>query len=42
TLFVDDVKENTDAAKSLGIHVWNLNPTTDNVTELFQKNSHLF
>ena len=42
TLFVDDLKENTDAARSLGIHVWNLNPTTDNVTELFQKNSHLF
>ena len=42
TLFVDDLKENTDAARSLGIHVWNLNPTIDNVTELFRKNSHLF
>ena len=41
TLFVDDLKENTDAAKSLGIHVWNLNPTTENVTELFEKQSHL-
>ncbi|PQJ73991.1 HAD-IA family hydrolase [Polaribacter gangjinensis] len=42
TLFVDDLKENTDAAKMLGIHVWNLNPTTENVTELFEKQSHLF
>ncbi|WP_445749724.1 HAD family hydrolase [Polaribacter sp.] len=42
TLFIDDLKENTDAAKMLGIHVWNLNPTTENITELFKKNSHLF
>ncbi len=42
TLFVDDVKENTDAAKLLGIHVWNLNPKTESVTELFQKSKHLF
>jgi putative hydrolase of the HAD superfamily len=42
TLFVDDLKENTDSAKLLGIHVWNLNPATENVTELFEKNSHLF
>lgn len=42
TLFVDDLKENTDSAKLLGIHVWNLNPVTENVTELFEKNSLLF
>ena len=42
TLFIDDLKENTDAAKMLGIHVWNLNPTTENIAELFKKNSHLF
>lgn len=39
TLFVDDLKENTDAASKLGIHVWNLNPLNDDVTELFTKNS---
>jgi putative hydrolase of the HAD superfamily len=38
TLFVDDLKENTDAANKLGIHVWNLIPGEDDVTELFIKN----
>jgi putative hydrolase of the HAD superfamily len=38
TLFVDDLKENTDAANKLGIHVWNLIPAKDDVTELFIKN----
>ena len=42
TLFVDDLKENTDAANKLGIHVWNLNPKKDDVSELFIKNKHLF
>lgn len=35
TLFIDDTKENTDAAKTLGIHVWNNNPETEDVIELF-------
>ncbi|MDD7914466.1 HAD-IA family hydrolase [Polaribacter ponticola] len=38
TFFVDDLKENTDAANELGIHVWNLIPGKDDVTELFIKN----
>lgn len=38
TLFVDDLKENTDAANKLGIHVWNLIPGEDDVTDLFIKN----
>ncbi|MHB0756661.1 HAD family hydrolase [Polaribacter sp. M15] len=38
TLFVDDLKENTDAAATLGIHTWNLTPRIDDVTELFTKN----
>ena len=42
TLFIDDTKENTDAANSLGIHVWNLIPGQDDVTELFTKKSNLF
>lgn len=38
TLFVDDLKENTDSANTLGIHTWNLIPKKDDVTELFSKN----
>ena len=35
TLFVDDKKENTDAAESLGLHVWNLKVGEEDVVELF-------
>lgn len=42
TLFVDDLKENTLAASSLGIRTWNLTPGVDDVTELFDKNKNLF
>ena len=38
TLFVDDLKQNTDTAKALGIHVWNLIPGQEDVTQLFTKN----
>jgi FMN phosphatase YigB (HAD superfamily) len=38
TLFIDDTKENTDAAHLLGIHVWNLVPGKEDVLELFTKN----
>ena len=41
TLFVDDLKENTESAKTLGIHVWNLIPEEEDVMELFVKNSIL-
>ena len=34
TLFVDDVKENTDAASTLGIKVWNLQVGQEDVTQL--------
>lgn len=37
TLFVDDKKENTDAAKALGIHVWNLQVGQEDVIDLFNK-----
>ena len=37
TLFVDDLKENTDAAKQLGIHVWNLIPGEENVVDLLKR-----
>jgi FMN phosphatase YigB (HAD superfamily) len=38
TFFIDDTKENTAAAKVLGMHVWNLVPGKEDVTELFTKN----
>ncbi len=37
TLFVDDKKENTDAAKALGLHVWNLQVGKEDVIELLDK-----
>ena len=40
--FIDDTKENTDAASKLGIHTWNINPDTEDVTNLFTINKHLF
>lgn len=38
TLFVDDKKDNTDAAKALGINVWNLQVGQEDVVELLKKN----
>lgn len=38
TLFIDDKKENTDAAESLGIRVWNLQVGQEDVVDLFEKN----
>ena len=38
TLFVDDKKDNTDAAKALGIHIWNLQVGQEDVVDLFDKN----
>ena len=33
--FVDDTKENTQAAAQLGIHVWNNNPAKEDIINLF-------
>ena len=38
TLFIDDKKENTDAALALGLHVWNLQVGKEDVVDLFDKN----
>jgi len=37
TLFVDDKKENTDAALSLGFNIWNLQVGQEDVVNLFEK-----
>lgn len=37
TLFIDDKKVNTEAAASLGIHVWNLQVGQEDVVDLFSK-----
>lgn len=37
TLFIDDKKENTDVALSLGFQVWNLQVGKEDVVELFSK-----
>jgi putative hydrolase of the HAD superfamily len=41
TLFIDDLKENTDSANTLSIKTWNLMPEEEDVTELFSKNNFL-
>ena len=40
-LFIDDTKENTDAAEKLGIHTWNIDETTEDVIDLFKVKSNL-
>jgi FMN phosphatase YigB (HAD superfamily) len=42
TLFVDDLKENTVAANTLGMHTWNLIPGEEEVVSLFSKKQDLF
>lgn len=37
TLFVDDKKDNTDIAESLGLHVWNLQVGKEDVVDLFDQ-----
>jgi FMN phosphatase YigB (HAD superfamily) len=37
TLFIDDKKENTDIAASLGMQVWNIVPGNEDITQLFDK-----
>ena len=41
-LFIDDTKENTEAAAKLGIHVWNIDPAGEDVVDLFHKKQELF
>ncbi|WP_431135422.1 HAD family hydrolase [Psychroserpens mesophilus] len=41
-LFIDDTKDNTDTASKLGIHIWNIDETKENVTDLFFIKKNLF
>ncbi|WP_299365836.1 HAD family phosphatase [Winogradskyella sp.] len=41
-LFIDDTKENTETAKSMGIHVWNIDETKEDVVNLFDIKKDLF
>ena len=41
-LFIDDTQANTDAASKLGIHVWNIDETKQDIIHLFTVNNHLF
>lgn len=42
SLFIDDTLENTEAAKKLGIHVWNIDETKQDIIDLFTINKDLF
>jgi putative hydrolase of the HAD superfamily len=37
TIFIDDTIENTKAGKELGVHVWNINPETEDVINLLKR-----
>ena len=36
--FIDDTKDNTEIAKSMGFHTWNIDETKEDVTTLFETN----
>ncbi len=41
-LFIDDTKENTDVAERLGFKTWNIEPTREDVIDLFTTKKELF
>lgn len=41
-LFIDDIKENTEAAAKLGLKTWNIEPTREDVIDLFTAKKDLF
>ncbi|APU67160.1 MULTISPECIES: HAD family hydrolase [Christiangramia] len=41
-LFIDDTRENTEVAERLGFHTWNLEPTREDVIDLFTTKKELF
>ena len=38
---IDDTLENTDAAKELGMHVWNIDPEKEDVVTLLNRTEFL-
>ncbi len=42
TLFIDDVEANTQSASKLGMHTWNIDEKTEDITTLFTTKSDLF
>ena len=42
SLFIDDIKENTESAKKLGIHTWNIIPKKEDIVDLFIFKKDLF
>ena len=42
SLFIDDTKENTDAAAALGMYIWNLEPGREDIIDLFTAKKELF
>ncbi|MEO1031091.1 MAG: HAD family phosphatase [Bacteroidota bacterium] len=41
-IFIDDTLENTETAESMGIHVWNIDETKEDVINLFEIKKDLF
>ncbi len=41
-LFIDDTKDNTDTARRLGFHIWNIDETSEDVIDLFKIKKDLF
>jgi len=41
-LFIDDTKEHIETASQLGINTWHLNPTTEDIVDLFKVKKELF
>ena len=41
-LFIDDTLENTQTAQQLGINVWNNNPATEDIVDIFKIKKELF
>ncbi len=41
-LFIDDTLENTQTAQQLGINVWNNNPSTEDIVDIFKIKKELF
>lgn len=41
-LFIDDNKDNIDAAKKIGLNIWHINPEIDDVSRLFEVQRNLF